>query len=90
MGLWSSIVKAGGKVAAKIGWKGGFLLGAGGILGSAAANANAGGDGGGGLLPGWIFDPLGLGDIGRAVTIMIIVVVGLYAYMAFKGQKRRR
>ena len=47
MGLWSSIVKAGGKAAAKIGWKGGFFLGSGAILGSAAANANAGGDGGG-------------------------------------------
>ena len=90
MGLWSSIVKAGGKVAAKIGWKGGFLLGAGGILGSAAANANAGGDGGGGLLPGWIFDPLGLGDIGRAITIVIFAVVALYAYMAIKGTKKGR
>ena len=87
MGLWTTIAKTASKAAAKIGWKGGFFLGSGAILGSAAANANAGGDGGGGLLPGWIFDPLGLGDIGRAITIVIVAVVALYAYMALKGKK---
>jgi hypothetical protein len=86
MGLWSQIAKAGTKIATKIGWKGGFFLGAGGILGSAAANANYSGGDSGGILPGWIFDPLGLGDLGRMITIGIIAVVAFYAFMAYKSR----